>query len=147
MDQVNREFFYYIFQTISIILKYPNADNILKKVDESCDSNSLELENKIFFSKKTRLAKDSNDLSIARILLKSVRVLRNYVICVNNQKIDCLKSEYYASILESYGNISVCIAALRMIFGGKVRASNSNTANLSRLMASMQKGQKIIWRS
>jgi hypothetical protein len=34
-----------------------------------------------------------------------------------------------------------------MIFGGKVRASNSNTANLSRLMASMQKGQKIIWRS
>jgi hypothetical protein len=130
LDQANREFFYYIFQTISIVLKYPNAVDILKKVAESCYSDSLELENKIVFSKKMRLAKDSNPLSIARILLKSVRVLRNYVIRFNDQKIDCVKSEHYVSILESYGNISVCIAALRMIFGGKVRASNSSTKKL-----------------
>lgn len=144
LDQANREFFYYIFQTISIVLKYPNAVNILKKVAESCYSNSLELENKIVFSKKTRLAKDSNDLPIARILLKSVRVLRNYVICVNNQKIDCLKSEYYASILESYGNISVCIAALRMIFGGKVRASNSNTQTYQGLWHPCRKVKRLF---
>lgn len=130
LDQANREFFYYIFQTISIVLKYPNAGDILKKVAEFCYSDSLELENKIVFSKKMILAKDSNPLSIARILLKYVRVLRNYVIHVNAQKIDCIKSEYYASILECYGTISVCIAALRMIFGGKVRASNSNTNKL-----------------
>jgi hypothetical protein len=130
LDQANREFFYYVFQTISIVLKYPDAVRILKKVAESCYSGSLELENNIILSKKMRLAKDSNPISIATILLKSLRVLRNYVIRVNDQKIDCVKSEYYGSILESYSNISVCIAALRMILSGKVRAPNTNTNKL-----------------
>jgi hypothetical protein len=132
LDQANRDFLYYIFQTISIVLKYPDAVHILNKVAESCYSGSLELENKIIFSKKMRLAKDSPP-PIATILLKSVRALRNYIIYINDQKINFVNPEYYPAILESYCNISVCVAAMHMIFNGKVRASNNNADKLVKI--------------
>jgi hypothetical protein len=63
-----------------------------------------------------RSLKDSRHEPIEAILLSSVRVLRNYLIDFNDQKISFGKPEYYADTLESYNNISVCAAALHINF-------------------------------
>jgi hypothetical protein len=141
LNQANRDFLYYLFQIISIILKRQDAANILKNIAESSYSGSLEVENNIISKKKRRLPKDL--LSMSAVLLNSIRVLRTCIIHINDPKTNFIKPKYYTSILEANSNISVCITALDMIFNGKIRASNHNTDKLIKVCnnyAEMSKG-------
>jgi len=131
LDQANKDFLYYIFHTISIVLRHHNAMDILRKVAESYYSGSLKIENKIISSKeKMRRPDKDSDPPIASVWLNSVRILQNCIIHINDPKISFIKPLYYTAILEAYSNISVCATALDMIFNRKVKDINHNADKL-----------------
>lgn len=131
LDQANKDFLYYIFHIISIVLRHHDAMDILKKVAESYYSGSLEIENKIISSKeKMRRSDKDSDPPIASVWLNSVRILQNCITHINDPKISFIKPQYYTAILEAYSNISVCATALDMIFNRKVKDMNHNADKL-----------------
>ena len=143
LDQANKDFLYYIFHIISIVLRHHDAIDILRKVAESYYSGSLEIENKIISSKeKMRRSDKDSDPLIASVWLNSVRILQNCINHINDPKISFIKPQYYTAILEAYSNISVCATALDMIFNRKVKDMNHNADKLIKVCNYYEKRSK-----